>query len=263
MKRINPSSSSLGIVLILLLTGSPLLFTSLKPVSKNDFKFPVIVKKEDPTTSCLTPFYMMNAWYHLERLEKLSDTLYLNRPQERKVINEHFFEFYEDPAKGNTSTFSDEGLTVLVDTIQEITMLKQPIWASYLFHRSFNRNIVLQDDTLSQYVKSFPIYITNTSITKTAILETQDGSAIMIAEAQDKHGKWKPIEYWSGSWCGNSYFTMTIEPGYFAFTRGIKCSGDTKRLCRLKLTNKEKTIYSNMFYMNINESQFNKPSQVK
>lgn len=260
MKRTYQHDCLTGTAMVLLLSILPLFFGSLTTIQKEDFKLPVIISKDAKTGSCLTPLYMMNAWYHLERLEKISDTLNLTIKPDKKKLNENYYEFYEDPAKGNTSAFSNEGLVIVVDTVQELTMLKKPIWASYLFHRSFNRSLVLQDDTLQQFVKSFPIYIVNTSINKTAVLETQDGSAIMIVEAQDKHHKWKPIEYWSNSWCGNSYFQMSISPRCFTFTRGIKCSGDTRSLCRLNLTNGKTTIYSNEFFMNINDSQFTKPN---
>ena len=260
MKRIFQPHGLPGTGLVLLLALLSLLLASLTTTHKEDFKLPVIINRGDQTSSCLTPLYMMNAWYHLERLEKISDTLDLAIKPDRKKMSENYFEFYEDPTKGNASAYSDEGLILVVDTVQELTMLKKPIWASYLFHRSFNRSLVLQDDTLQQFVKSYPIYIVNVSTNKTAILETQDGSAMMITEAKDHHGKWQPIEYWSNSWCGNSYFSMSIAPRHFTFTRGIKCSGDTKRLCRLKLTDGKTTIYSNEFFMNITESQFAKPN---
>ena len=85
----------------------------------------------------------------------------------------------------------------------------------------------------------------------------------MIVEAQDEHHTWKPLEYWSHSWCGNSYFTAEIPPQYFAFSRGIKCSGDFLTTCRVKVFNGQDSLYSNEFKMSINQNQFNRPASTK
>src|ERR1700741_1403634 len=52
---------------------------------------------------------------------------------------------------------------------------------------------------------SFTSYLVNAT-DSIVNLKHQDGSLIMIQEAQDPTGKWSPIEIWYYSDCGNSYF---------------------------------------------------------
>jgi hypothetical protein len=233
-------------------------FCSFKLPSPNTFKPPFLKGLKRSVTKCLNPQYMYNAWYQLEFVRPFCDTLLLEETEKRE--NFKFYEFYEDPTKGHKREFSNEGLKVIVDTFNQVPILKKPIWASYLFHRNFDENRLLrQDDTLVEEVKGFAIYIANCSVEKSAVLETQDGSAIMVMEALTPDKTWKSIEYWSGSWCGNSYSSITISPSEFAFTRGIRCSGDVRTKCRLKLSNGNDQLYSNEFYMGISNTQFEKP----
>ncbi len=220
------------------------------------FKIPKIVGLEETTSLCLSPKHMLNAWYNIERIDTISDILDLSKPA--KSTKGLFYEFYETlPLEKRASNV---GLTIIVDTINELTMTKKPIWARYLFHRVFSDSKeILQDDTLIQQVKSFPIYVANLSQNHPASIEVQDGSIMMVVEAINQKNQWQPIEYWSGSWCGNSYYTVLLPPRNILMTRGIKCSGDFYTKCRMKVTNREKQIYSNEFYMSINETQFEEP----
>jgi hypothetical protein len=221
------------------------------------FSIPKIVGIEDITTLCLSPAYMLNAWYDIERIDTITDVLDLTSPS--KDQNTHFYQFHMPESLEDLNT-SNLGLQVVADTVNELSMTKKPIWASYLFHNELSgKNRVLQDDTLIQQVKSFPIYVANMSKNQYASLETQDGSIVVIVEAVDREGQWKPIEYWSHSWCGNSYYTMMIPPRHMLMTRGIKCSGDFYTTCRLKLSNSQDSIFSNEFQMSINETQFSMP----
>jgi hypothetical protein len=233
-------------------------FSSFNQLTPNTFKPPVLKGLKKSVTKCLNPQYMYNAWYQLEFVRPFCDTLLLEGTEKREDFE--FYEFYEDPTNGRKREFSNAGLKVIVDTFYQLPILKKPIWASYLFHRSFDKNRLLrQDDTLVEEVKGFAIYIANCSTGKSAVLETQDGSAMMVMEALTLDKTWKSIEYWSGSWCGNSYLSITLSPGEFTFTRGIKCSGDFRTKCRLKLSNGNDQLYSNEFYMGISTTQFEKP----
>lgn len=251
------------VLVVISITLSFVMLTSfLSAELLTSFKIPKLISKHKTADVCLSPRHMLNAWYNIERLEPFCEELKIDKKvSERNMKYHQFFDINDDE---NPNRFSNHGLTVIIDSINELTVVKKPIWASYLFHRTFDNNkTILQDDTLIQEVKSFPIYIANTSQNKTALIETQDGSMMMILEAQDEHKQWKPIEYWSHSWCGNSYFSVEIPPQHFLMTRGIKCSGDFYTLCRLKVLNKNDSIYSNEFKMSINLSQFNKPESVR
>jgi len=258
MKHLQSSLRILTVLVITVAIPSLIVLSSFyspyPSTAPPDFRIPILTGIKPVSDRCLTPAYMLNAWYDLERIEPFCEVLNLEKKQ-KEII---WHEFYENPAKKEPASFSNSSLAVIVDTINELSLQKRPIWASYLFHHnSFSSRSLRQDDTLIQEVRSFPIYIANLSKTQTAILGTQDGSAIMMLEAMDKDHRWKPIEYWSHSWCGNSYFSTLLPPEHFAFTRGIKCSGDFTTSCRLKLSNKGDTLYSNAFLMSISRSQFN------
>ncbi len=257
MKHLQNSLRLITILLITVAIPSLIVLSSFyspyPPAAAPDFRIPVITGIKPVSGQCLTPAYRLNAWYDLERIEPFCEVL--NLAKKKKGISWH--EFYENPASKKPDSFSNSGLAVIVDTVNELDMQKRPIWASYLFHHSPSRSkALLQDDTLVQEVKGFPIYIANLSKSQTAILGTQDGSAIMILEAMDQDHDWKPVEYWSHSWCGNSYFSTLLPPEHFAFTRGIKCSGNFMTSCRLRLSNRGDTLYSTPFRMGISLSQF-------
>lgn len=257
MRRFNPIFIIISILLILFFVTTVTVLSSYALPPKNgEFKIPNIKTDKQKTTLCLSPQYMMNAWYDIECVKPFC----LEFDPEQKVADTMKYHQFWEPSPEIKNRYSNKGLIVVVDTLNEITMTKRPIWASYLFHRSFDdTRTLLQDDTLIQDVKSFPIYIANVSDTKIANLQIQDGSLMMVVEAQDEHKKWKALEYWSHSWCGNSYYTLDLPPQHFAFARGIKCSGDFFTNCRLKVFNGSDSLLSNEFKMSINKNQFNKP----
>ncbi len=258
MKRFPQTFAILSTFIILLFISIITVLSSyvVPPTTPPDFKIPIIKTDKQKSSLCLAPQYMMNAWYDLEFISPMCEELNLENPKQDSAKYHQFWE----PSKETKQLYSNKKLAIIVDTINEVTMTKRPIWANYLFHRSFDDNrTLLQDDTLTQDVKSFPIYIANLSDTKIATLELQDGSIMMIVEAQDEHKQWKPIEYWSHSWCGNSYYSVDLPPQTFAFSRGVKCSGDFFTTCRLKVFNGGDSLISNEFKMNISATQFNMP----
>lgn len=46
-------------------------------------------------------------------------------------------------------------------------------------------------------------------------LSPQTDGIPMIREAKDASGEWRPIEYWSAAWCGESYGALGLEPDDF------------------------------------------------
>jgi hypothetical protein len=107
----------------------------------------------------------------------------------------------------------------------------------------------------------FTGYLINTS-DSTINYRIQDGSLIMIQEALDKNGKWKPIEYWVKSGCGNSYFDpLELKPGTYSMIPIKKYTGNFKTKFRLKLKNYKEIFYSDTFNGSINETQFETPSE--
>jgi hypothetical protein len=262
MKKAQATYTVISVLMVLFL-GTIVLLVSSFTMKDDDlvFKLPIIKTSRQKTTLCLSPQCMMNAWYDIECVKAFCSEF---NPDQKHKGKLKYHEFYDKFKEGKEHRYSTASLQLVVDTIQEIAMTKRPIWASYLFHQNLGGDkTILQDDTLIQDVKSFPVYLANMSMDKTATVETQDGSLVMVTEAKDDRGNWKPLEYWSYSWCGNSYFSLEVEPQHFVFTRGIKCSGDFYTTCRLKLLNAKDSLYSNEFKMTINRNQFTKPIERK
>lgn len=111
------------------------------------------------------------------------------------------------------------------------------------------------------YIQSIPVFIYNAS-DDTAYLNHQDGRIIMIQEAKDERGQWKPIELWRYSWCGNSYAAQGLLPNYLAIVTIFKYDGDFETDIRLKLRNGKEVIYSDSFRGKINKSQFELPRDI-
>lgn len=104
----------------------------------------------------------------------------------------------------------------------------------------------------------FTAYLVNTTDT-TFHARRQDGSLVMIQEAKNEAGEWKPIEFWIPSGCGNSYFDpLELKPNEFAEVAIVRYSGRFKTQLRLKLqySYKSKVMYSTPFEGSIDPSQF-------
>lgn len=104
----------------------------------------------------------------------------------------------------------------------------------------------------------FAAYLVNTT-NSTFTAKRQDGSLIMIQEALDKEGNWKPIEYWVYSGCGNSYFyPLKLDSGKCVLVPIKKYAGNFKTKIRLKFKYSKAVMYSTPFEGAIDEAQFNK-----
>lgn len=101
----------------------------------------------------------------------------------------------------------------------------------------------------------FAIYLKNNS-KDTLNISTQDWHLYLIQEAKDKKGNWKPIEYWSFSWCGNSYGNEKVASEKILKTESKKYNGEFKTQIRFKLLENNEVFYSNPVICNINLSQF-------
>jgi hypothetical protein len=92
-------------------------------------------------------------------------------------------------------------------------------------------------------------------------IRTQDGSLLMVQEAQNEKGEWQAIEYWQWDWgikqpIFETYFLKTKEEITFIAPQ-YKGSFKTKIRFKLKLEEKSNDyIYSKGFDASINTSQF-------
>lgn len=113
-------------------------------------------------------------------------------------------------------------------------------------------------DKNSNYFKAYLINATKDTI----IATRQDGSLIIIQEALNEKGEWKPIEYWVHSGCGNSYFDpLRLDPGNFVLVPIKKYTGNYQTKIRLKWKNGVEINYSESFDGSINKSQFERETK--
>lgn len=104
----------------------------------------------------------------------------------------------------------------------------------------------------------FTAYLINTS-DSTFKADRQDGSLIMIQEAIDLKGQWKPIEYWVRSGCGNSNFNpLELDSGMYIMIPIKQYSGNYDTKMRLKMKVNNKLFYSEPFEGSMDKRQFEK-----
>lgn len=84
-----------------------------------------------------------------------------------------------------------------------------------------------------------------------------DSRLYIIQEAIDKDGKWKPIEAFPTSWCGNSYHRVRLgSKEYWEFSAPLY-HGSFKTKLRFRLGQDERSaVYSNEFEGSVNRGQF-------
>lgn len=104
----------------------------------------------------------------------------------------------------------------------------------------------------------FSVYIKN-NMNKTLKLVPQDNSLYIIQEALDQNKKWKPIEFFGYSTCGNSYERfIDFKENEILHLTTDKYHGAFKTQVRIKLLMNTKVYYSNSTYSSINKSKFEK-----
>jgi hypothetical protein len=85
----------------------------------------------------------------------------------------------------------------------------------------------------------------------------QDWSLISVKEAINYKDQWMPIEFWSYSNCGNSYYDYTIFPGSILLFKTYKQFGSTNTKLRLRLkTSTNGIIISEPYEGNIDDTYF-------
>ena len=228
--------------------------------SQEHFDAPIIIDTIAASELRLSPSSMLNAWYRAEAIGSINDILDLSYGDTSLSKNYYRDSFWiPDIDSDQSETIDNAGLKLIVDTTSELYIVKSPIWARDLFPHYFtNDDLVLEDDTTFSTVKSYPIFLVNSG-ENAALIETQDNSLIMTLEAFTEDQQWKSVEYWSHSWCGNSYFHYKIPANHYLFTRGIWYGGDVHTIGRLKLMNGRDSLYSNVFSISVCEGQFIKP----
>ncbi len=138
---------------------------------------------------------------------------------------------------------------------QEGESMMKPAW-----YRYFNPHTVEVKSEKEQAVLQFtegkpnpsPQFtnydLVNTS-DKTVRVRTQNGSLIMIQEALDKKGKWRPIEYWNYDWGMGSVFDyLELAPKEAILVSVPRYTGDFETQIRLKIKTGEAKEDTDVYY---------------
>lgn len=202
----------------------------------------------------LSPKNMISAWYPIKAIDTISEEI---SPQSTTGYYGSMFassKMLMYTLNHNLSV-NQLGIELYVDTTQVLSASKHKIKSNQLiFESSSGKN--KKTNTPIIEVNTYPVFLINNNDTLTVDVEVQDGSFQMICEVLDKNGEWKPIEYWTSSWCGNSYFTYNIPPKHVAYTLVNCYKGTISTSARLKLTTGFGIIYSNTFNISVNKGQF-------
>lgn len=231
MKR-NPNTTVLlSFMLVIFCACTGLMLVSFKSKSQRLFKVPNIINEVKGAPICMSPNFMMVADHRIERIEKFGDVLDLaSQPKwsEEKYYSVNVNSQSED-------YFNDGGLKVVVDTQHEI-------------------GVSVREGMPA--VQGFPVYIVNQAAHKTAKIETQNSKLNMVVEALSSKNTWEPIEYMPTEQETENNYVLNLPPQHYAFTSNIIHCGDRITRCRVKLMSGENVYYSNVFWMGINYTQF-------
>lgn len=121
-------------------------------------------------------------------------------------------------------------------------------------NESTGMGLVLVEDDFTLFLKNFS--------SDTVQFAAQDSRLYMKLQAIDREGKWRDIEYLPSSWCGNSYHTIALPPGYYWEFNLPKYQGEFETSIRVELSRfnttsgKNEIMYSNEFPGSVNPGQF-------
>jgi hypothetical protein len=166
-----------------------------------------------------------------------------------KIIPEKIYEFGIQNAEGtrDLKLYVDTTQTITIKGREEIDRQSEPN-----NDNSFGVSVITTYKDV--YKKAYPVFIINETNSK-QLLELEDAQAMMIQEAKNEKGEWLPIEAWMYSDCGNSYYSLVLEPRQYVFTRIKQYDGDFETELRVKMQNGDSFIYSNTFKGLIHKSQ--------
>lgn len=246
--------------------------TKTTNVNQDSFLFPDIADTLTPAESYYSPFEITIPNHFIKTIQKFGNKANL-------LDTTSYYEFFIDGDYLSDTEYNSvknrKGLLIYVDTTREVSVdLNEraiPPFPSFFLsdgNRSKTQKLI---DSVSfvakleawkanrMLVKGFAVYIYNPT-NDTVRLEEQDGRIMIIQEALDTNGQWKPIEVWQFNTCGNSYAGVILQPNYYLMIKTIKYKGTYETLLRLKMMNKNEIVYSKPFRGSINLSQTNTSS---
>lgn len=117
-----------------------------------------------------------------------------------------------------------------------------------------------ESTTYDRQFKGMKLRLINTTKEQIAF-RAQDSRLSIVQEALDEKGKWRPIEYLTSSWCGNSYHSVFLEPNQYWEFSVPRYSGAFKTKLRFRMDEKDKVYLSNEFGGSINKEQYTAPKE--
>ncbi|WP_269235031.1 hypothetical protein [Flavobacterium flavigenum] len=229
--------------------------------------FPKLVDTLATATLYFSPNSIQLGGSYINKVQKFGEVVDL---RDTIVPYQYFIDYHSMSDTINKNVTKRDGLEVIIDTTSEIT-IKQfesdfDLFSKYMLKEKSSKKEKFIDSVSYQAVQKFinknpklfkgmSVFVTNPG-TESVRVEVQDWQLMMIQEAMDKSGKWKPIEYWEFSGCGNSYGGIALKPNHLIATKIIKYSGNFKTKLRLKFLNDSIVYYSKPFTGSINSSQF-------
>jgi hypothetical protein len=237
--------------------------------SSNEFKFPPLTDTLKPAEHYYSPAVMTTPQTYVEAVWKFGENIDVNETTTSENV---FIDDFNGSDILYKSLREHDGLKLLVDNTKLVSVnLYQWAFPPFLFEdipndeRPKSQNQIIIDSLVYQaklktwkdnqtMVKGYPVYIVNPT-NKTIRVEEQDGRLMIIQEAKDKNGNWKPIEFWQFSSCGNSYGGIALKPNSYIFTKIIAYRGEFETTLRLKMLNDTILYYSEPFKGSINLSQ--------
>jgi hypothetical protein len=169
-------------------------------------------------------------------------------------MNRGYFYAYE--SRGEPGTGHSGGWAVSSNTPQKIT--EQAFPGNQLAITIDTTRI----DTFATAYYGYTLFVSNTTA-DTVQFNAQDSRLYIKLQAQYGGSEWRDIEYLPGSWCGNSYHTIGLEPGAYWHFAIPNYQGEVNAKIRAELKyinkqdpKKDKIIYSNEINGSVNPAQF-------
>lgn len=233
------------------------------------FKFPQLIDTLKHAEHYYSPLMMATPKTYIEAVRKIGENIDVNDTTTRENV---FIDDFNGSDTLYKSLREHDGLKLLVDNTKLVSVnLYQWAFPPFIFEdfldgeKPKSKKQKLIDSIVYQaklktwkdnqtMVKGYPVYIVNPTY-KTIRVEEQDGRLMIIQEAKDKNGNWRPIEFWQFSSCGNSYGGVALKPNSYIFTKIVAYRGEFETTLRLKMLNDTLVYYSEPFKGSINLTQ--------
>lgn len=114
--------------------------------------------------------------------------------------------------------------------------------------------------TFAQKYRGMTLLLVNTT-NSSKPFEASDSRLSIVQEALDKQGRWRPIEFFYSSFCGNSHHKVFLGPKEYWSFAVPRYKGTFKTKLRFRLSQEKTNLLSNEFEGSINPGQFTAPKE--